>query len=126
MTNFAELLGIVALGIANGFLYVFMDNWIVSRSDAIATGTFGGAGAPLKHRRYRLQTNLIINTGVLVFICGLLVAAWLMIGRHASDDVQLFAYLTAFVNGVGAVGWLAVLPLHYRHLASILRQAEAD
>jgi hypothetical protein len=62
----------------------------------------------------------------LIFTLGVLATGWLMIGRNASDDIQLFAYLMAFGIGVGAIGWLVTLPLDYRHLASILRQAEAD
>jgi hypothetical protein len=126
MSDLTVFVAIVALAIANGFLFLFMDKWIVSRSDAIATGTFGGAGAPFKHRRYRLQVQIVLNTGTLIFILGGMATGWLIIGRKASADVQLFAYLTAFVNGLGAIGWLATLPTHYRHLASILRQAEVD
>ena len=49
-----------------------------------------------------------------------------MIGRNTSADIQLFAYLMAFGDGLGAIAWLVTLPLDYRHLASILRQAEED
>jgi len=27
---------------------------------------------------------------------------------------------------VGALGWVATLPTHYRHLATVMREAEAD
>ena len=126
MSDLIVFVAIVALGMANLVLFVFTDKWIVSRSDAIATGTFGGAGAPFKHRRYRLQVNIVINTGSMIFMSGLLATGWLIIGRQASAGIQLFAYLTAFGNGVAAIGWLVTLPTDYRHLASVLRQAEAD
>jgi hypothetical protein len=126
MSDLAVFVAVVAAGIANGFLFVFMDKWIVSKGDAIATGTFDGAEAPLKHRLYRLQLNVVANTGTLIFILGLLAAAWALIGRNASADIKWYAYLSAFGNGMGAIGWLVTLPFDYRHLASILRQAEAD
>jgi hypothetical protein len=118
MSDLTISVAIVGLGMANGFLFVFMDKWIVSRADAIATGTFGGAESPFKHRRYRLQVNIVINSGTLIFSLGILAAGWLIIGRQVSGDIQLFAYLMAF-------GWLVTLPIDYRHLASILREAEA-
>ncbi len=126
MSDFTVFLAIMALAFANFFLFVFMDKWIVSRSDAIATGTFGGAGSPFKHRRYRLQANIVINTGETIFTFGLLAIGWLMIGRQASTDIHLFVHLAAFGNGMLALGWLVTLPLDYRHLASILREAEAE
>jgi hypothetical protein len=126
MSDLTASVAIVALAIANFFLFVFMDKWIVGRSDAIATGTFGGAGAPFKHRRYRLQVNIIINTGSMSFMFGLLATGWLTIAQNANADIQLLAYLAAFGNGCGALGWLVTLPVDYRHLASVLRQAEAD
>jgi len=126
MSDLTVFLAIIAVAIANLSLVVFMDRWIVSRADAIATGTFGGARSPFKHRRYRLQANIVINTAEVIFTFGLLAIGWLMIGRQASNDIQLFAYLAVFGNGMMALGWLATLPLDYRHLASILREAEGD
>ena len=126
MSDLAVFVAIIGAGIANGFLFVFMDKWVVSKGDAIATGTFGGAKAPLRHRRYRLQLNMVANTGTLIFILGLLAAAWVLIGRNASADIRWYAYLSAFGNGMGAIGWLVTLPFDYRHLASILGQAEAE
>jgi hypothetical protein len=115
----------MALAMANGIFFVFMDKWIVNRADAIATGTFGGAGSPFKHRRYRLQVNIVLNTGTTAFCLGFQALGWLMIARQASADIQLFAYLMVFGLGGGAIGWLVTLPIDYRHLASILREAEA-
>ena len=126
MPDLTVFVAIVALAMANGFFYVFMDKWIVSRSDAIATGTFGGAGSPFKHRWYRLRVNIVINTGTVSFFLGIQAVGWLMMGGNADGEIQLFAYLMVFGNGVGAIGWLATLANDYRHLASVLRQAEAD
>ena len=55
MSDFAALAIVVALGIANALLFVFMDKWVVSRSDAIALGASGGYPSPVEHRRYRLR-----------------------------------------------------------------------
>jgi hypothetical protein len=126
MSDVSVFVAIFALAMANTYLFVFMDKWIVSRADAIATGTFGGAGSPFKHRRYRLQADIVINTGTLILALGIQTIGWLMIGRNASGDIRLFAYLVAFGMAVGALGWIVTLPVDYRHLASILREAEAD
>lgn len=121
MSDLTVYVALMALAMANGIFFVFMDKWIVTRADAIATGTFGGAGAPFKHRRHRLQVNIVLNTGTIAFCLGFQALGWLMIARQASADIQLFAYLMVFAMGGAAIGWLVTLPLDYRHLVSILR-----
>jgi hypothetical protein len=62
-----------------------------------------------------------------IAIAGVLTVGWVLIGRNASvQEFRLFAYLLAFLNALAAIGWPVTIPLFYRHLAAILRQAEAD
>ncbi len=127
MSDLTTLGGLLALGIANGFLFVFMDKWVSDRGDTIVTGVIRGVRISAKHRRYVLQVRLILNAGALIVIEGVLGIGWLLVGGNASaDDIKLLAYLVAFINAVGAVGWLATLPSHYRHLATVMREAQAD
>lgn len=127
MSDFAALGVIVALGIANGFLFIFMDKWVNSRGDTIATGVVRGVRVSPKHRRYVLQVRLILNAGALIVIEGVLAIGWLLVGGNANaSDLKLLAYLIAFINAVGCVGWLATLPTHYRHLAAVMRESETD
>jgi hypothetical protein len=126
MSDFAALGAMVALGMANAFLFVFMDKWVKNRADTIANGGFQGVPVSLKRRRYMLQVDIVINSGTLIAVEGILAIAWLLIGGNASaDDLKLLAYLMAFLDATGAIGWLATLPTHYRHLAAVLREAEA-
>ena len=127
MSNFAGAGMVVALGIANAFLFAFMDKWVNSRADAVASGGFQGFAMPIKHRRYVLQVRFVINAGTLIAIEGVLAIGWVLIGTNAStEELRLFAYLLAFLNAVGAIGWPMTVPLLYRDLAAVLREAEAD
>ena len=127
MSDFTALGAMVAIGIANAFLFVFMDKWVNSRGDTIATGVVRGVRVSVRHRRYVLQVRLILNAGTLIVVEGVLAIGWLLVGGNASaDDLKLLAYLLAFINAVGAIGWLATLPTHYRHLAAVFREAESD
>ena len=127
MSDSNALGAFVALGMANGFLFVFMDRWVKDRAGTIATGYFEGVRMPFERRRYLLQVELTLNSGALIVIQGMLAIGWWLIGRNASgSDVKLFAYLLVFIDTVAVAGWLATFPVHYRHFASILREAERD
>jgi len=124
MSDFAGAGMVVALGIANVFLYAFMDYWVNSRADAVARTLHG---FPIEHRRYVLQARFVINAGTLIATEGVLTVGWILVGRNASvEEFRLFAYMLASLNALAAIGWPVTAPLFYRHLAAILRRAEAD
>ena len=124
MSDFAGAGMVVALGIANAFVFAFLDKWVNGRADAIAGALHG---FPIKHRRYILQVSFVLNASTLIAVAGVLTVGWLLVGRNATvAEFRLFAYLLAFLNAVAAVGWPITVPLFYRHLGSVLRQAEAD
>ena len=127
MSDFTALGAMVAMGIANAFLFVFMDQWVNSRGDTIATGVVRGVRISARHRRYVLQVRLILNAGTLIVVEGVLAIGWLLVaGNAGASDLKFLAYVLAFINAVGAIGWVATLPSHYRHLATVMREAEAD
>ncbi len=127
MSDFTALGAMVAMGIANAFLFVFMDQWVNSRGDTIATGVVRGVRISARHRRYVLQVRLILNAGTLIVVECVLAIGWLLVaGNAGASDLKFLAYMLAFINAVGAIGWVATLPSHYRHLATVMREAEAD
>jgi hypothetical protein len=127
MSDFTALGAMVALGIANAFLFVFMDRWVNGRGDTIATGVVRGVRISARHRRYVLQVRLILNAGTLIVVECVLAIGWLLVaGNAGASDLKFLAYVLAFINAVGAIGWVATLPSHYRHLATVMREAEAD
>jgi hypothetical protein len=124
MSDFAGAGMVVALGIANLFLYAFRDYRVNSRADVVARTLHG---FPIKHRRYVLQVRFVINVGMLIAAEGVLTVGWILVGRNASvEEFRLFAYMLASLNALAVIGWPVTAPLFYRHLAAILRQAEAD
>ena len=127
MSDFTALGAMVAMGIANAFLFVFMDQWVNSRGDTIATGVVRGVRISARHRRYVLQVRLILNAGTLIVVECVLAIGWLLVaGNAGASDLKFLAYMLAFINAVGAIGWVATLPSHYRHLATVMREAQAD
>ena len=124
MSDFAGAGMVVALGIANAFVFAFLDKWVNGRADAVAGSL---QGFSIKHRRYVLQMSFVLNAATLIAIASVLTVGWILIGRNASvEEFRLFAYLLAFLNAVAAIGWPVTVPLFYRHLAAVLRQAEAN
>jgi len=74
-----------------------------------------------------LQALLLTMVAAHVGIESGLVLGWILIGRNtAAEELQLLAYLFAFLNAMGAFSWTLGFPFYYRYLASILRNAEAD
>jgi hypothetical protein len=127
MSTFAALAMMVALMIANALVFILMDAWVQNRSDAIVSGVIRGVPVSVRHRRYLLQTRFLIHGATLITIEGCLLIGWMLIGRNAGvEELKLIAYLVAFVNATGAFGWTLLFPFWYLHLASVLRQAEAD
>jgi hypothetical protein len=127
MSDFVALGGMVAVAIANAFLTLSLNKWVNGTADVIAGGGLEGVQLSHKHRRYLLQVRSVTNLGALIAIHGVLAIGWFLTGSNASsDDLRLLAYLIAFLNSVGAIGWLATSITNRRHLASLLREAEAD
>ena len=127
MSDFAALGAMVALGIANAFLMIALDRWVHHRADGIVSSAFRGVRVPVTHRRRELQVGFVTNGGGLVAMEGVLAFAWVLIGKRAGvEELRLLANLIAFLNAMMALGWALTLPTYYRHLASILREAEAD
>ena len=127
MSGFNAILSVMAVGIANTFLYVFIDKWIRNREKLIVSGMVRGVQTSVHHRRMELQTRWVSAVGGQIVVQAFVLVGWLLIARNSeAEEVRAFAYLAALVSGGGTVGWITMSPLWYRHLASILRQAEAD
>jgi hypothetical protein len=127
MSNFAATGLILGLFVANAFLIVVLARWVNSVADTIVTGVVRGVRVPISHRRRILQVNFLTNASGYFAAAAAITIAWIVMGRSAAhEEVRWVAYLFAFPNAVGAAGWFVALPLYYRHLAAVLRQAEAD
>jgi len=127
MTNFNALLLIVALAIPATFVFFYIDGLLLKRIETIATGMIRGVPVSLQHRRLMLYYSWGMNVWVGVGFCAMLVLMWILIARNIADPtLQSFAYLAAFFVSCGVLNWGTQYFFWYRHLASILRQAEAD
>jgi hypothetical protein len=127
MSGFTELAILVALFIAAVFLYVRMDRWIQERYDAVETGLIGGVPMSAMYRRLYLNLRVMLPSAVLVISLGFLGFGWILLAEAIdSESARLLAYVGALVAAVTAFGWLVLTPFMYVHLASRVRQAEAD
>ncbi len=111
----------------NMAIYHAVDRWFQRETEAIATEVNRGVASSLPYRWMQLRVSWFGVVGRQIALLVLLSARWLFFGRSTGDeDVRLLAFACAFLAFVGAVGWAIVCPFWYAHLASILRQAEAD
>jgi hypothetical protein len=118
---------IVALAIVVTFLYARMDAWAQTRGDAIVSGIVRGVPVSIAHRRFLIYARWTPAIGCLLGMMALVSIGWLLIGRNvSSEEVRLFAYLSAFLAALTTLAWLFITPVWYFHLLSVLRQAEAD
>jgi len=128
MSNFQAIGMIMAIVVANMPIYFVVDRWIQERSDAIVGGTFRGVPVSLQHRWIILQHSWIPSVAGLIGFESIMAAGFIVIGRNVdTEEVELFAYLIAFLLFVAAtLGGLAQGLLSYHRLRSVLRQAESD
>ena len=127
MTNFNELLLIVALAIPATFVFFYIDGLLLKRIETIATGMIRGVPVTLQHRRLMLYYSWGMNVWVGVGFCAMLVFMWILIARNIADPtLQTFAYLAAFFVSCGVLNWGTQFFFWFRHLSSVLRQAETD
>jgi predicted secreted protein len=125
MSDFTTFGAMVALWIANAFLVIRIDKWVNDYTEIVLTGVVRGVRVPVGYRRRVLQTTLATNIAGQVGIASGLALGWILIGRGAAvEELQMLAYLFAFLNGVAALAWPLVFPFHYRYLESVLREAE--
>ena len=116
---------IMAIGIPNVFLYVFIDKWMHNRADAVATGVVRGVAVPTDHR----QLLLIMSWGT-AFAVGIgaqsvfSIGYWLLSKDASTDTARKFAELYTFFSIIGVVNWLAQAPVWFIHLRSVLKRAE--
>ncbi len=127
MTNFNELLLIVALAIPATFVFFYIDGLLLKRIETIATGVVRGVPVSVQHRRLMLYYSWGMNVWVGVAFCAMLVFVWIAIAANIADPrLQSYAYLAAFFVSGGVLNWGTQYFFWFRHLSSVLRQAEAD
>jgi hypothetical protein len=127
MSNVATAGMIVALAIANLFLYFFMDERIQDRVEAILTGVLQGTSISTKDRWRLLWTSWISGVAAGTGFCLFNVVWFVVIGQQIdTEEVRLLAYSFSFFSMIGAAGYVFQGAFWYPRLTSVLRQAEAD
>jgi hypothetical protein len=127
MSNHYPIEVLVALAIGTMFLYSYLDRFVQALSDRIVTGVIQGVPVSAEHRSMLLNTRwLPAATAVLAYTIAMAIA-WGVIDRNIdAQGVGLFVAVVRFLLLITAVAWVVLGPFWYFHLASILRQAEAD
>jgi predicted secreted protein len=127
MSNFYAIGLIMALFIAAGFVYVYLDRTLQDRYDAIATGVIRGVPVTVEYRQLLLYTRLLPAIVVVVSMLSFWALGCLLLARNTSgEEVRLFGYLAAFIISWGVVGWIVLGGAVFFHLRSMSLQAEAD
>ena len=127
MSNLTTILVIIAIGLANIYAWWFVDRILRDRVDAIVSGVVRGVPVSKEHRRTSLWLSYSNAAGGAAGGQIGIGIAWLVAANNAvADDVKLLLYLVAWIVFAGVAAFIASGILWHRHLASLLRQAEAD
>jgi len=117
----------MAICLVQIFLWWFVDRILRDRLDAIVSGVVRGVAISTEHRRLSLWLSYLIHiagaaAGQLGVGFGWLFAA----NATGENDIKLLCYLAAWITLMGLVAWIGTGILWHRHIAQLLRQAEAD
>ena len=127
MSNLTTILVIIVIGLANICAWWFVDRILRNRVDAIVSGVVRGVPISKEHRRMSLWLSYSNPAGGAAGGQIGIGIAWLVAANNAvADDVKLLLYLVAWIVFAGVAAFVANGILWHRHLASLLRQAEAD
>jgi hypothetical protein len=127
MSDLTSILVMTAIGVGQIYLYWFVDRTLRDRLDVVVSGVVRGVAVSNDHRRLSLWLSYSLRVwgaagGQIVLGIFWLVAA----NNAAADDVRLLLYVAVWITFVGAAGWIADGVFWHRHLASMLRQSEAE
>jgi hypothetical protein len=119
------VLGLVALQVLT---YNVMDRRTHEIALVVSTGIYRGTPIAGWHRWGLLRLawfGAVSMQLVYIFMGGV---GWLLLGGNAStEDLQLLAYLMAFVSFTGALAWVVAMAFFwYSRLSAAVRRAEAD
>jgi len=127
VSHLTTILVVIAICQVQIFVWWFIDRILRDRVDAIVSGVVRGVAVPKEHRRLSLWFSYLIH--IAGAVGGQLGAgiAWLAAADAAGEEVlRLLCYLAAWITLMGVVAWTVNGIYWHRHLASVLRQAEAD
>ena len=127
MSHLTTIVVIAAVGLVQIFVWWFVDRMLRDRLDAIVSGVIRGVAIPKEHRRASWWLSYFLR--VWGAVAGQLGAGfcWLLAADAASEDgVRLLCYFAAWITLMGVIAWIVSGILAHRHLAPLLREAEAD
>ena len=126
MSNPNTALVILALGLANIFLWWFVDRILWERLDTVAAGVVRGVPMSKEYRRTALWFYSMYVGGAIGGHVALGVFWFVAAQRAAAPEVKVMAYIATWVVAAAIAAWIATGIVWHRHFASLLGQAEAD
>jgi hypothetical protein len=126
MSDLTSILVITGLGLGNIYLWWFIDGKLRHRLDIVASGVVRGVAMPKEHRRLSLWLNYLLGVGAAAGGQLVIAMCWFFAANNAGTDAKFLCFMGAWIAFLGAVGWSLSGIVWHRHLASALRQAEAD
>jgi len=93
----------------------------------VVGGVVRGVGISKEHRQTSLWLSYAMSVGAAAGGQLVMTMCWFAAANNAAtDDVKFLCYMGAWLAFLAAVGWSLTGIVWHRHLASVLRQAEAD
>jgi predicted secreted protein len=126
MSTFNTIALLMVLAILGLFLNIVVERVLRDRGEAVLTGVIRGVPVPIEARRVLLHTLWMRAASGQVAIHFILTVMWLLLGRNASsEEVKVLCYLFVFLGATGVFFSILEGVSWYRHLQSVLREAES-
>ncbi len=121
MSTLTIILAIVAIGLANIFVYWFVDRILSDRLDPILTGVRHGIPMSKEERRASLwwYTNSVV--GAVGGHVGLGLLYLVAANNAVAADVATILSVVAVIVFAGSMSWVGTGIIWYRRVAAILR-----
>jgi hypothetical protein len=127
MLDFVGMVVVSFFGLMGFVVYFYMSGFVNESGYVIASGAVSGAPISTTHRWFLLFNHWVPHAAAIVCWAVLHAVVQVAIANYVNHTtVQLIAYLSAFLSGVAALGWVMGGALVFNNYRSILRQAEAD
>jgi len=127
MSDLAITMLVLALLFFGYFVHIHGMKYIHLRADTVTSGVLGTVQISLEERKFLLFNQLYpLVFGHPVFLGLAAVGFVVLAGNIGDQSMRGLAYGCALLSGGGAGGALILGGMHVLHMASLLRQAEAD
>lgn len=127
MSDITTVILLMAVGLGHVLIAMALDKRMLNEAETIVTGaTPRGVPVPSSHRRMVFSRYLAFYGNIIAVNLATGVG-YFVVGHYADfEALRWLAYMYAVLSVAAALGYVLPAPIWYRHVSSVLPQAEAD